>query len=38
MSGGSTLSPMRAHSSISVTTLSVLSMSDESTAAMNAAG
>ena len=37
-SGGCTVRPMLAHSSISVTILSVLSMSAESTAAMNAAG
>jgi hypothetical protein len=37
-SGGSTVSFMLAHSSIRVTTLSVLSMSEDSTAAMNAAG
>jgi len=37
-SGGSTSSEMRWHSSISVTTLSVRSISADSTAAMNAAG
>ena len=37
-SGGSTLSFIARHSSMKVTTLSVLSMSDDSTAAMNAAG
>ena len=37
-SGGCTSRPRLAHSSMMVTTLSVLSMSDDSTAAMKAAG
>ena len=37
-SGGSTTSPIVRHSSMNTTTLSVLSMSEDSTAAMNAAG
>ena len=38
MSGGRTARPMRRHSSIIITTVSVLSMSHDSTAAMNSAG
>jgi hypothetical protein len=38
MAGGVSVERMRRHSSINTTTLSVLSMSEDSTAAMKAAG